>query len=132
MVLTIKHKFVIYRRFEIDIWGFCFASVENLETEVKQNVRLLTDLYLIRSPYLKFFYRLFYERASYRNYLSKRLVYKFQGPIFTRRRKKFNWRFLSIRLTRLYFLTFQDFQFRCLRKKATKLDGILRLIIYGF
>lgn len=100
-----------------------FFFCRNLKSEVKKNINSLTDLYLIRSPYLKFFYRLYYERARYKNFLSKRLVYKFQGPSFVRRRKKFNWRFISIRLTRLYFLTFQDFQYRSLCKRAAKLEG---------
>jgi len=78
---------------------------------------------LVRSPYLKFFFRLNYERARRKMQASRRLVYKFQGPGFVRKRRKFNWRFISIRLTRLYFLTYQDFQFRSLRKKASKLDG---------
>lgn len=123
MVLTIKHKFTLYRRFEVDIWGFCFSSLECLKSERKKYIKSLSDLYLIRSPYLKFFYKLYYERARYRNFVNKRLVYRFHGPMFRRRRKKFNLRFISIRLTRLYFLTFQDYQFRSLFRRAAKLDG---------
>jgi len=129
MILTVKHKFTIYRRFEIDIWGFCFSSIENLDLEDKKFINSLSDLYLIRSPFLKFFYKLYYERAKFRSFMNKRLVYKFHGPVFKRKKKKFNWRFVSIRLTRLYFLTFQDYQFRRLFKKAMKLDGISNLII---
>jgi ribosomal protein S4 len=40
-------------------------------------------------------------------------------------KKSYDKRFLSIRLTRLYFLTFQDYQFRQLFKLAGKMDGNL-------
>jgi ribosomal protein S4 len=40
-----------------------------------------------------------------------------------RPKNRFKERFLSIRLTRLYFITFQDHQFRAMFKRASKLDG---------
>lgn len=40
-----------------------------------------------------------------------------------RLRKPFKQRFLSIRLTRLFFITLQDHQFRALFKRASKADG---------
>src|ERR1700733_2607138 len=42
-----------------------------------------------------------------------------------KRKKKYNKRWLSIRLTRLYFLTLQNYQFRQLFYKAKKLNGDL-------
>jgi len=53
----------------------------------------------------------------------RRYVYKFDRPPAFRKWRKYNKRFLSIRLTRLYFLTFQDHQFRKLFRSAAKMDG---------
>lgn len=87
------------------------------------NKRSVKELYKLRSPILSFFYKLYRLKAKIRHFRNKRLVYRFHGPIFQRKRKKFNLRFISIRLTRLFFLTFQDYQFRRLFRRAIKLDG---------
>jgi len=52
-----------------------------------------------------------------------RYVYKFDAPTFFRKELKFNTRFLSLRLTRLYYLTFHDHQFRNVFRSAAKKDG---------
>lgn len=120
MILTIKHKFNIYRRFEQDIWGMCYT-----DTRIKQlkTVKHFEDVKLVKSPYFKFFYKLYYERKKKRELNRRRYIYRLDIIPFKRVRKKFKKRFLSIRLTRLYFLTFQDHQFRKLFKRSTKLDG---------
>lgn len=123
MILTIKHKFIIYRRFETDIWGYCYTNLRCRFFKALENKRSLKELYKLRSPILQFFYKLYREKAKQTYFKHKRLIYKFHGPIFERKKKKFNLRFVSIRLTRLYFLTFQDYQFRKLFRRAIKLDG---------
>lgn len=129
MILTIKHKFNIYRRFEQDIWGMCYT-----DTRIKQlkNVKHFEDVKLVKSPYFKFFYKLYYERKKKWELNRRRYIYRLDIIPFKRIRKKFKKRFLSIRLTRLYFLTFQDHQFRKLFKRSTKMDGIWSLIIVIF
>lgn len=88
-----------------------------------KNKRSINELYKLRSPLLKFFYKLYKEKTKLFIFRNKQLIYRFHGPLFKRKRKKFNMRFVSIRLTRLYFLTFQDYQFRKLFRRAIKLDG---------
>jgi len=53
----------------------------------------------------------------------RRYVYCFDMPEFFRKKRTFNRRFVSLRLTRLYFLTFQDYQFRKLFRKAARMAG---------
>lgn len=144
MVLTIKHKFTIYRRFEQDIWGYCYTDdrCEYIYSNAKKYGRAgrkarplklnFGDVYKLKSPYLRFFYKLWWERRKLAYRRKRRYVYCFDSPTAFRRRRKFNWRFVSIRLTRLYFLTFQDYQFRKLFRRASKMDGISKQIIYDF
>lgn len=54
---------------------------------------------------------------------SQRYVYKFVRPLPYIKQLKFNNRFHSIRLTRLYFLIYKDKQFRKLIRLTTKMDG---------
>lgn len=123
MILTIKHKFILYRRFETDIWGYCYSNLRCVYFKLLKNKRSVQELYKLRSPLLKFFYKLYKEKTKQKLFKNKQLIYRIHGPLFQRRRKKFNMRFISIRLTRLYFLTFQDYQFRRLFRRAIKLDG---------
>jgi hypothetical protein len=41
------------------------------------------------------------------------------------KKRKFDKRFVSLRIARLYFLSLKDYQFRSLFKKASKMDGNL-------
>lgn len=125
MILTIKHKFNIYRRFEQDIWGICYTDVRYEKNSLKEFYQGLKPLYEIKSPYLNFFYKLYYERRK--NYEVNQRRYIYRLDIIPKKRvfKDFKKRFMSIRITRLYFLTFQDHQFRRLFKKASKMDGNL-------
>lgn len=117
MILTIKHKFSIYRKFEQDIWGICFTDVRVKDYSSAKSLR---D---IRSPYLRFFYKLYYEKRKSREVDQRRYVYRLDVIPTKRVYKNVKKRFISIRITRLYFLTFQDYQFRRLFKRASKMDG---------
>lgn len=55
----------------------------------------------------------------------KRYVYRIDSPVSYKRKRKHNWKWVSVRIIRLYFLTIKDKQFRKLFKKASKLDGNL-------
>lgn len=132
MVLTIKHKFVLYRRFQYDIWGYCYtddrcAYIYNtpVHQPEKTFIRRITkeEVYKLKSPYLSFFYKLWWERQQRLHNIRRRYIYRFDAPLVYRRKRKWRLRFISIRLARLYFLTFQDYQFRKLFRKAAKLDG---------
>lgn len=113
MILTIKHKFNIYRKFELDIWGVMYCDINCDEKTFH------------KSRYIKFFFKLYQEKQKYRRTRRRRYIYRMDVIETRRKRRKYNLRFLSIRLTRLFFLTLQDYQFRSLLKKASKLDGDL-------
>jgi len=55
----------------------------------------------------------------------KRYIYRIDVITHTHKKRRFDKRFLSLRLARLYFLSIKDNQFRYLFKKAVKLDGNL-------
>lgn len=55
----------------------------------------------------------------------RRYIYRIDIITHTKKRRKFNKRFLSLRIARLYFLTLKDYQFRSLFRRASKLDGNL-------
>lgn len=109
MTLLVKHKFSHYRRFEIDIWGVCFNDVR-----AKKVKKYTTEKELavnVKSPYFKFFYKLWARKKAAWEARKKRYVYRLDMLPPDRPKKKFNQRFLSIRLTRLYFITLQDHHF---------------------
>lgn len=73
MVLTIKHKLVLYRRFEYDIWGYCYtddkcAFIYNVPQRKYGKTWplkvLLNNVYKLNSPYISFFFRLWWERRQ--------------------------------------------------------------------
>jgi len=141
MVLTISHKIKLYRRFECDIWGYCYTDerMAIVFRKLKYVRRFKTFRpfwwrrlrYFIRpkrvkklkSPYFNFFYKLWYRRRKLWKNWRKPYVYKFDYPVRWRYLRKFNYRFISIRLTKLYYLIFQTHQFRKMFRSAVKKDG---------
>ena len=63
-----------------------------------------------------------HQRKAWRKAIS-RLTYQYDMAPAPRRRFNMNRRFAALRLTRLYFLTFQDHQFRKLFRNTAKMDG---------
>lgn len=78
-----------------------------------------------KSWLLRFFYRLYSLAEDRRYQRMRRYIYRIDIITHTKRRRKFNKRFLSLRVARLYFLTLKDYQFRTLFRRASKLDGNL-------
>lgn len=115
MILLIKHKCRFYRRFERDIWGVCYTDHKANEFNLQYK----------RSWIVCFFLRIYRERMRRRWKRMRRYIYRIDIIDIMRRKKKYNKRWLSIRLTRLYFLTLQDYQFRKLFSRARKLNGDL-------
>lgn len=115
MILIIKRKCRFYRRFERDIWGVCY--VDHKATEVNNEYK--------KSWVIRFFLKIYKERIKRRWKRMRRYIYRIDIiEVFTRK-KKYNKRWLSLRMTRLYFLTLQDYQFRQLFLRAQKLNGNL-------
>jgi hypothetical protein len=131
MVLTTKHKMMLYRRFRKDIWGYCytdmgynkalfdkarlFRSRAKFRVQKAQFFRPRApfiirkgNLHLLKSRYFKFFFELWWRKRKTWKKRRSRYIYTFDRPSSYKKWLKFNKRFVSIRLTRLYFLTFQD------------------------
>lgn len=73
MILTIKHKFGIYRRFELDIWGLCYT-----DTRAKAAKKGIDPdrIKYFKSPYLKFFYKLYDAKQKFRELNKRRYIYR--------------------------------------------------------
>jgi len=115
MILVIKKKCRFYRRFEKDIWGICYNDHKGTAVELQYK----------KSWIVKFFLRIYKERIKRKWKRKRRYIYRIDIIDIFRKKKKYNIRWLSIRLTRLYFLTLQDYQFRKLFNNARKLTGDL-------
>lgn len=67
-----------------------------------------------------------YELKSKRIYkIKQRYLYRLDSEDTYVKRNFYDERFLSVRIIRLYYFTFKDFQFRVLFRKASKLNGEL-------
>lgn len=84
MILTIKHKFILYRKFETDIWGYCYSNLrcQNKNFKLLKNKRSLSELYKLRSPLVQFFYKLYREKTKQMFFRYKRLIINFMGLFF--------------------------------------------------
>ena len=126
MILLIKHKIIIYRRYAYDIWGFCHADWRGPIWDKKNNkVKIYTYLRSPKSWLVRFFFLLDEEVESKKFDRLRRYIYRIDIITRSTHRKPQNKKFISLRLARLYFLTLADYQFRNLFKKASKLDGNL-------
>lgn len=121
MTILAKHKFTFHRRYESDIWGVCFTDVRsNLISRFTGKKQLSTR---IKSPYSKFFFKLWDRKKMFLDAKRQRYVYRLDMLPPDKSRKRFKARFLSIRMTRLFYLTFQDHQYRAIFKRASKKSG---------
>ena len=108
MVLAIKHKFGIYRRFEKDIWGISFCKMD-LDSK-------LTD----------FFFNLYLNKMGFKHNKIRRYVYRVDLINPRGKYKPKKWRFISLRLVKLFYLTLRYHQFRAYAIKASKSDGFFK------
>lgn len=113
MILLIKKKGDYYRRFKLDIWGLSFCDENNSKEDHK------------KSWILRFFLKIYRLRIERWWKLKRRYIYRIDIIDIPKKIKKWNKRWLSIRLCRLYFLTLQDHQFRNMFKLSSKLTGNL-------
>jgi len=113
MILLIKKKGDYYRRFKLDIWGLSFVDEKNSEKNYK------------RSWLLRFFLKIYKKKIERWWKNRRRYIYRIDIIDIAKKIKKWNKKWLSIRLCRLYFLTLQDHQFRNMFKLASKLTGNL-------
>jgi len=110
MVLTIKNKFGLYRKFEYDIWGLGFTNTKNykLLNKLKKENRYQYKRFIINiktlNRYWYFFFKL--DRLKFKKWKRTRYVYRLDEapPVFVKRHV-FKVNFVSVRLARLYFIT---------------------------
>jgi hypothetical protein len=135
MILTTKHRWIYYRKFELDIWGLCrtdwrMSLINKNMWRVKRGIWGDDELLKAsKSKFFKFFFNLYLRDDKARSFRKRRYIYKLDIVIPRRFKKKFNERYTSVRITKLYFLTFQHYQFRKLFRRASKMDGIWLQII---
>lgn len=125
MILMIKHKCIIYKKYNYDIWGLCFLDWRGLDWDNEKKCIIEKTFYNSKSWLIRFFFKLFELRQQQRYSKLRKYIYRIDiitKPKFFKKKKK---KFVSLRLARLYFLTLVDYQFRAIFKKASKLDGNL-------
>lgn len=95
----------LYKRFEYDIWGFYVIAPLHYTQISKLLVKIKED------------------RRAY--YLSKhmRYVYDLRYMKSTKPKKRFDWKYLSRKFTKFFYLTLDHYQFRKLSKIAAKMEG---------
>lgn len=113
MILLIKKKGDYYRRFKMDIWGLSFVDEHNSKEEN------------YKSWILRFFLKIYRKKVERWWKNKRRYIYRIDIIDIPKKIKRWNKRWLSIRLCRLYFLTLQDHQFRNMFRSAGKLTGDL-------
>lgn len=131
MILTVKHKFSLYRKFQIDIWGVFYTdirAIKYLRKKLPWDKRKKLEfkgVKRIKSPYIRFFYKLNKKTRPNRKKRFRRYIYRLDIlPVF-RKYRSYNDRFVSVRVTRLYYLNYRDTQFRKLFKNCLKKAGNL-------
>lgn len=108
MVLTIKRRFGIYKRFEKDIWGLSFSTL-NLNTRLTY-----------------FFFQLYLDRQIFRKRKIRRFIYRIDVVDPAKRKHSLKSRFVTLRLVKLFYLTLKYRQFRHLAVLAAKMDGFFQ------
>ena len=108
MVLTIKRRFGIYKRFEQDIWGLSFSD------------------FILENKINNFFFEVYLLQQEFKLNKVRRYVYRIDLVNPRRFKKKFKARFLSLRLVKLFFLTLKYKQFRYMAKIAAEKDGLFQ------
>ena len=100
------------------------TTINNKENRL-YNVDNYDNVRSLKSWLLRFFYKLYYTNLQRKYEKMRRYIYRIDIVEHIKKRRKFNKRFLSLRIARLYFLTLKDYQFRSLFRRASKLDGNL-------
>lgn len=108
MVLQVKFRIKLYRRFEKDIWGLARTKLQ------------------ARNKYLLYLYKIFLFKAARRRQAQGNFIYD-EVFIFKRQgKKKMKKRFLSLRLVKLFYLTMSYRQFRRLSRLAGREEGFFQ------
>lgn len=102
---TIWRKFRLYKRFELDIWGF-YTMRPNKNNKIS---KLFNAWHLEKSQYLR------NKRLRY--------IYRIDLDKPARVRKRHKWRFLSRKLTKLFYMTLTKRQSRKLARVASRKEG---------
>lgn len=104
-VKIIWRKMRLYKKFEMDIWGFHYLAPQNSTQVSRMLIKLKKD-----------------RRAYYRS-KKMRFVYDLRYIKPPKKRKRFPTQFLSRKFTKLFYLTLSFSQFRKLSRLAGKMEG---------
>lgn len=105
LLRMVWRKVRLYKRFEIDIWGFRLLSLGE-----KNKVNRLFNFWDA-------------ERAEMLKQRRARYIYRIDRDQPARKRKRQKWHFVVRRLSRLFYLTLSYSQFRKLARTASRLEG---------
>ena len=108
MVLTIKRRFGLYKRFEKDIWGLSFSNFDK------------------NSDLTKFFFRLYLNKEDFRHNKIRRYIYRIDIVNPKQKKKFMKFRFITLRLVKLFYLTLKYKQFRTYAQLAARRDGFFQ------
>ncbi len=108
MVLTIKHRMQVYRRFEKDVWGLAFSSM-NPSHKVTE-----------------FFFGLYLNKQAYKREQIQRYIYRVDLVDPNEHKKLLKPRFVTLRLVKLFYLTLKYKQFRLFARLAARKDGFFQ------
>ena len=117
MVLTVKHKFALYKRFEQDIWG-------SLIVRLPRKRRRVSYSRIVRaSKIVEFFFDIFKMKKKRRQRRKSRYVYRIDVVNPIPRKKYLPERFISIRLVKAYYIILDYRNFRRMARVAARQDG---------
>lgn len=128
MVINVKFKNAYYRRYRQDIWGVVQYTIHCRKPKLIRKQSWFkkyepTPFGLKRCFIVKFFYAIYRRKMDLFIESKKRYIYRVVKKPRVVIPKKMKPRFVSVRLTRIYFISLKDHQFRRILKRCAFLDG---------
>lgn len=108
MILKIKFKLKLYRRFEKDIWGLALIQLRP------------------SNKYLEFLHKLYLLQQERRRRRHQNFIYDTVFIFKRKDRKKLKKRFVSLRLVKLYYVILKYRHFRKIASLAGRKDGFFQ------
>ena len=110
---SVNRKVRLYKKFEVDIWGFNLVGLN----KTSKNLKILKNLFPDRN--------INNNSIIYNDKIEEKSMYIYridmdELDVFIKKQK---WKFLSRRVSKLFFLTLSYKQFSKLFYKASKMDG---------
>ena len=128
MIVSLKQKFNIYKKFERDIWGITLTDRPTLVSnmyETNEKIKLFKEfnLNVKAQKRLSLFYKIYQIKVEISENKMRRYIYRIDIINPYVRRKFYKKDFLNARLMQLFFFTFKNYQLTALSLKAKLRDG---------